>query len=169
MSKTFYESDFNARMNTTESIAHALKLALLALEESRPIDSSSVVPHNRHVMAIDYARKALNIVESLRYPIQGGATEETPQENKSFLTEASDLVKGQRQKDYGDKKKNFSDIAAIWSVILGKTIDPVQVAQCMVAMKLARLIKTPSHRDSWVDIAGYVACAEDLFDEDEWK
>lgn len=158
MSKTFNESDFSARMNTTEIIAHTLKLALKALEESRPIDSSSVVPHNRHVMAIDYARKALNIVESLRYPIQGGATEEV----KSFLEEASDLVKGQRQKDYGDKKKNFSDIAALWSVLLGKTIDPVQVAQCMVAMKLARLIKTPTHRDSWVDIAGYVACAEEL-------
>lgn len=158
MSKTFNESDFNARMNTTESISHALKLALKALEESRPIDSSSVVPHNRHVMAIEYARKALNIVESLRYPIQGGETKEV----KSFLEEAAELVKGQRQKDYGDKKKNFSDIAALWSVILGKTIDPLQVAQCMVAMKLARLIKTPSHRDSWVDIAGYVACAEEL-------
>jgi hypothetical protein len=145
-------------MSTTESITHTLKLALKALEESRPIDSSSVVPHNRHVMAIDYVRRVLNIVESLRYPIQGGETKEV----KSFLEEAVGLVKGQRQQDYGDRKKNFSDIAALWSVVLGKTIDPVQVAQCMVAMKLARLMKTPTHRDSWVDIAGYVACAEEL-------
>lgn len=98
--------------------------------------------------------------------------EESTSENQQpedFLSTAHRLIRGARQNDYGDKRKNFTDIARMWSVILGKDIDAHHVAQCMIAMKLARLIKSPSHKDSWIDIAGYVGCAEDLFDEDEWK
>lgn len=86
-----------------------------------------------------------------------------------FLSTAHSLIRGQRQQDYGDKKKNFSDIAGMWSILLGKTITSDQVVQCMIALKLARLIKSPNHKDSYIDIAGYVGCAEDLFDPEEWK
>ena len=37
----------------------ALKMALKALEKSRPIDQSSTVPHNKHVLAIIAVKEAL--------------------------------------------------------------------------------------------------------------
>ena len=45
----------------------------------------------------------------------------------------------------------------MWSVILEKEVTVAQVYQCMVAVKLCRLIETPDHADSWLDICGYGA------------
>jgi hypothetical protein len=45
----------------------------------------------------------------------------------------------------------------MWSVLLGKEVTVRQVYQCMVAVKLCRLIETPDHEDSWIDICGYGA------------
>ena len=65
---------------------------------------------------------------------------------------------GERGKNYGDIKENHERIAALWSTILGKPVTPVQVIMCMMALKLARLMETPDHHDSALDIAGYAAC-----------
>jgi len=45
----------------------------------------------------------------------------------------------------------------MWSVLLNTEVTAHQVYQCMVAVKLARLMVTPRHEDSWVDICGYGA------------
>lgn len=79
-----------------------------------------------------------------------------------MLDEAKSVVYGQRQKDYGPAKKNFQDIADVWSVILGQEVTTEQVVLCMIGLKMARLCKSPDHRDSWVDIAGYVACIDKM-------
>ena len=39
----------------------------------------------------------------------------------------------------------------------GHDVDPEQVALCMAGIKIARLIQTPTHADSWLDLAGYAA------------
>ena len=70
---------------------------------------------------------------------------------------AERLVNGNRAKDYGDAYENHDRIAKMWSVILEKEVTVPQVYQCMVATKLSRLIETPDHDDSWVDICGYGA------------
>lgn len=80
----------------------------------------------------------------------------------TMLEEAQKLIYGARQKDYGPAKKNFEDIAAIWSVVIGIPISAEQVALCMIGLKMARIVKTPGHRDSWVDIAGYVGCVDKM-------
>ena len=36
-------------------------------------------------------------------------------------------------------------------------VTPEQVVLCMTCLKVARLMETPKHEDSWVDIAGYGA------------
>ena len=41
--------------------------------------------------------------------------------------------------------------------ILQKEITPEQVYQCMIAVKLGRLIHSPNHEDSAIDICGYGA------------
>ena len=76
---------------------------------------------------------------------------------KEVLRKAESLVNGPRAKEYGDAHENHARIAQMWSVLLDKPITIQQVYQCMVAVKLARLVVTPDHEDSWIDICGYGA------------
>ena len=39
---------------------------------------------------------------------------------------------------------------------------PETVALMMALLKVARLIKSPEHLDSWVDLAGYAACGGEI-------
>lgn len=82
-----------------------------------------------------------------------------------ILKTASDLVNGDRARDYGPAKKNHEDIAAGWSVILGVPVNAHQVARCMAWLKLARLSKTDTHIDSYVDAAAYIALAGEIATE----
>lgn len=64
----------------------------------------------------------------------------------------------QRERVYGPPEALFTQIAARWSLVLGITVTPAQVALCMIDLKMARLTRDPSHLDSIVDVAGYAAC-----------
>ena len=85
-----------------------------------------------------------------------------PSVKRAILERAIGLITGDREEDYGEAHKNFSDIAALWSVVLGVDVQPWQVAACMSQLKLARAIKTSTHVDSWTDMAGYVGLAAEL-------
>lgn len=63
---------------------------------------------------------------------------------------------------YGKPENNFAIIAEIWSALLQVKITAEQVALMMTGMKLARLVKTPHHRDSQIDVIGYMLCLEQL-------
>ena len=76
---------------------------------------------------------------------------------KEVLRKTESLVNGPRAKEYGDAHENHARIAQMWSVLLDKPVTIQQVYQCMVAVKLARLVVTPDHEDSWIDICGYGA------------
>ena len=78
------------------------------------------------------------------------------------LAKAGELINGQRAEDYGAVKRNFEDIARLWSPVLGTKVQPWQVALCMAHLKAARIFKTPSHEDSWVDAIGYLALGCEL-------
>ena len=80
--------------------------------------------------------------------------------NKNFLLEALDLIEGERAESYGDAKENHARIAAMWTALLEKEVTPNQVYLCLIAVKMSRLVESPRHRDSWLDIAGYAALAE---------
>jgi hypothetical protein len=82
-----------------------------------------------------------------------------PKQYNSILEEANKAVNGERQENYGSQSENFKHIAQMWAVILRRDVSVQEVAMCMMALKLARLIKTGGgHRDSIVDIAGYAEC-----------
>ena len=81
-------------------------------------------------------------------------------EPKTLLTEARDIVHGDREQTHGEPGKNLKAIAAMWSPIFGQDVTEQQVLLAMIALKVARAINTPNHRDHWRDIAGYVALAE---------
>jgi len=70
----------------------------------------------------------------------------------------------ERGENYGGVRENHQRIAALWSVVLGQDVTPEQVVLCMTCLKVARLMETPDHEDSWVDIAGYGACGAEIAD-----
>ena len=74
-----------------------------------------------------------------------------------ILNKSQSLINGDRAKEYGDAYEIHKRIAEMWSVLLNKQITVSQVYQCMIAVKLSRLIETPEHIDSWIDICGYGA------------
>lgn len=94
-----------------------------------------------------------------------------PLKNTKLLLEADELINGQRQQDYGDKLQNFAQIAMLWEGTLAHKLAPGQrisaedVALCMIQVKIARLAKSPDHRDSILDVAGYAGCYDKLQEE----
>ena len=81
---------------------------------------------------------------------------------EEILNEAIRLTSTDRQKNYGKPLINHQRIATIWSVILGTEITPSQVALCMAGVKIARLVETPNHEDSFIDAAAYIAIAGEI-------
>ena len=82
-----------------------------------------------------------------------------------LIEKAERIVNQDRNTRYGGPEESFTTIARFWSVFLGVEISPLQVAGCMILLKLARLKKTPTHEDSVVDGIGYFACMADFLRE----
>jgi hypothetical protein len=83
----------------------------------------------------------------------------------SVLGEAADIVSADRLKQYGPPSESFGRIAQMWSAYLGVEVTAHDVAQLMILLKVSRsragiVSSGAPQRDSLVDIAGYVACAE---------
>jgi hypothetical protein len=76
----------------------------------------------------------------------------------TILEQANEIINGDRAKDYGPASENFQRIADLWTPIFGHPVTVEQVCLAMIQLKVARLCKSPDHRDSWMDIAGYVGC-----------
>ena len=106
--------------------------------------------------------KYCNVWFEGQYDVVPSLGDPAPSVKREILERAITLIVGDREDDYGEAHKNFSDIAALWSVVLGVDVQPWQVAACMSQLKLARAIKTSTHADSWVDMAGYVGLAAEL-------
>lgn len=77
------------------------------------------------------------------------------------LDQASKLIHGDRNKDYGPPEVNFRRIADRWSQTLDMAIEPWQVALMMADVKVARLAEG-YHEDSVIDLIGYAALAAEL-------
>lgn len=79
-----------------------------------------------------------------------------------ILEDAKNLINGDRAKDYGDAFEMHRRIAAGWSEILRVNVTAHQVALCMSWLKISRLVETPSHYDSFVDLVAYGALAGEI-------
>lgn len=81
---------------------------------------------------------------------------------RECLESATECVTKDRAQAYGSAEDNFGNIADIWNAqgvrIDDRKVTATDVALMMVGMKLARLRYNPSHKDSWIDVAGYAAC-----------
>jgi hypothetical protein len=86
----------------------------------------------------------------------------------AILSEAKKCVCGDREEDYGSPESNFNRIAALWSAYFDKTFTAKDVAMAMSLMKIAR-IKAGTKSDSYVDLAGYAACAGEIESYDAYR
>lgn len=84
---------------------------------------------------------------------------------RSTLTEAANLIDGDRNVDYGEPIDNFNRISALWSVLFQREVTNSEVALAMALVKVARLVHQPDHHDSYVDAAGYLAIGDELRDQ----
>lgn len=81
---------------------------------------------------------------------------------ENVLNKAKECVCGQRELDYGTPENNFGMIAKLWSEYIGTEITAVDVAVMMILLKTARIKNGGGSGDSFVDIAGYAACAAEI-------
>ena len=79
-----------------------------------------------------------------------------------ILDRAKAIVTGEREKQYGKPEDNFAIIAELWSAYTGYKFSPVNVAMMMALLKVARIKTGVGTVDSFVDLAGYAACAGEI-------
>ena len=84
--------------------------------------------------------------------------------NRTELLENVTIALSDRGSAYGDASENFQHIADMWGIILRENVTVKEVALCMAAVKVARLVETPDHADSWIDLAGYAALGVEVHD-----
>lgn len=80
---------------------------------------------------------------------------------EEVLNAAKKCVCGGREEDYGSPEDNFTTIGRLWSVYTGHEYSALDVAIMMALLKVAR-IKGGIKKDSFVDLAGYAACAAEI-------
>ncbi len=78
------------------------------------------------------------------------------------LNRAKECVLGQREQDYGSPENNFRTIAEFWSAYKGVEFTAGDVAMMMALLKVARISTGTGTSDSFVDLAGYAACAAEI-------
>jgi Domain of unknown function (DUF6378)/Domain of unknown function (DUF4406) len=88
------------------------------------------------------------------------------------LDEAKALITGDRNNAYGPPWQDFSRTAGALNAYGyrgpdGRPLESHDIAVMVMAVKLSRLMWTPTKRDSWVDIAGYAGCGLECALHDE--
>ena len=81
-----------------------------------------------------------------------------------ILEQARVCVCGEREQDYGSPEDNFTLVGRLWEAYTGMRYSAKDVAMMLALLKVAR-IKTGVKGDSFVDLAGYAACAGEIATE----
>jgi hypothetical protein len=94
----------------------------------------------------------------------------------SMLAEASKLITGDRNNQYGPPTQDFDRTAALLNALGYHRTDAEDIVHDIVAsdvalivaqVKMSRIIHSRGKRDSWVDLAGYAACGYECAVEEE--
>lgn len=93
-------------------------------------------------------------------------------ERELILAEAAKTVCNDRNAQYGEPEDNFAVIAELWAQYLrrakgfiapaGEGLNAYDVGMMMLLFKIGRLETGAPKRDSFVDAAGYIACAAEI-------
>lgn len=79
-----------------------------------------------------------------------------------ILEAARCCVCGEREQDYGTPEDSFGLIGQLWTSYMGTLFTSKDVAMMMALLKVARQI---NKADSFIDLAGYAACAGEIVTE----
>jgi hypothetical protein len=109
------------------------------------------------------ARLEVQLATELELPIYDALTGELYHE--TCLQEAQRIVYGDRQKAYAHPADDYDCTAKLWSAILGHEVSAEQAILCMIAVKVSRLSRNVTHRDSITDVAGYAECLQRVNEE----
>ena len=124
---------------------------------------------------LEFARAQARGIPIYEYPeLPPADPDELPKKPSNCLMEANKLVDGNRGKDYGHPFHDFSKTAKMITGLLldllrpGVEVPPERVPLMMVAVKMSRLVQTPTHHDSIVDGPGYFRVYEKIIEHPEW-
>lgn len=78
------------------------------------------------------------------------------------LDMAKECVCGRRENEYGSPENNFKLIANLWTAYKEIAFTANDVAIMMALLKIARIRTGTATEDSFVDLAGYAACAAEI-------
>lgn len=85
---------------------------------------------------------------------------------EEILKTASQYVTVDRAATHGDAENNFDAISDLWvNYLIGREVQSItgyDVAIMMALFKIGRIRSNPSHVDSYVDAAGYLAIAGEI-------
>jgi hypothetical protein len=74
---------------------------------------------------------------------------------------ANEAVEDRRQ-IYGQPENNLTRMADLASPLVGLQVTPIEAVLICIAQKMSRLVESPTHEDTWVDIAGWAACGYEI-------
>ena len=85
--------------------------------------------------------------------------------DQQFIKAALETISGDRRASYGEPEANLAQIMKFWNPYIdgrksrtqGFDLDATDHAALMILLKVARLVNSPSHGDTWKDIIGYAA------------
>ena len=88
---------------------------------------------------------------------------------RALLLQAADTIDGDRNETYGGPESSFRTIAGLWNEYMhakdGDALQPHDVAAMLALLKIARIAGSGgTHKDSWLDLAGYAACGWETVD-----
>lgn len=81
---------------------------------------------------------------------------------EEVLSKANGCVNGPREHEYGTPDRSFSNIAKLWSAYKDVEFTPTDAAVMLALLKVARIKGNEASLDSFVDGAGYFACAAEV-------
>jgi hypothetical protein len=74
-------------------------------------------------------------------------------------------VTADRRDVYGNPEDTYRRISTMRAIVDECQDSQIREILGMIVTKVARLVQTPDHLDSWVDVAGYSRCGVMLLDE----
>lgn len=93
---------------------------------------------------------------------------------EKILEQAKEVITKDRNEQYGEPENNFEVIASLWSDYIrskkigSEIISSKDVAVMMALFKIGRITTSNCVKpDSFVDAAGYIACAYECAENDE--
>ena len=122
--------------------------------------------HSKGACTEAYVANNAGIVVMKVFVVDGKAELEELEEEvevEDILTEANNLVNGDRNKTYGHPFYDYSKTSAFWTIILKdklkEPITPEEAIMCMITLKLSREMNLHK-RDNLVDLCGYTQCLQ---------